>query len=451
MAVTDDMMRNRITDESVELMRRRIGYSNPTVRSGVSQLPWATVATPDSIRHHVNGYGDDNPLYCDPRYGRHTRWLSQVAPPGYLASGGPDARADGKAHGEEGDAADVVPGTEPEVWLRRLGRRIPDDLDRETRRALRGGQLYASGSDTTYYRPQWVGDYAAGSAGGVFDVADKQSEFAGRSVVVTNRQLSWNQRGEILSVGTGWLIHAERRKVDGSNKYASDEPASYTDDDLAEIEAAYDREFRRGADTLYWEDVEVGAELPTMVKGPLTVTDMINQHMGSGWFGYGNPALRLGYENRKRMRGFYTKNAYNAWDVIQRVHWEPNLAAEVGVPLMYDIAPMRMAWLTHYCTNYVGDDGWLFRLRVELRRFNYFGDTTWMKGVVTGKHMTDELGPAIDIEITGTNQRGGENCKGEATLLVASRARGPMVLPSPPPELAHRVLDIGAARDGASA
>src|SRR5205823_8586173 len=164
-----------------------------------------------------------------------------------------------------------------------------------------------------------------------------------------------------------------------------------------------------------------------------------------------NPALRLGYENRQRMRGFYTKNAYNAWDVIQRVHWEPKLAAEVGVPLMYDIAPMRMAWLTHYCTNYTGDDGWLFRLRVELRRFNYFGDTTWMKGVVTGKHMTDELGPAIDIEITGTNQRGGENCKGEATLLVASRARGPMVLPSPPPELAHRVLDIGAARDGASA
>ena len=43
--------------------------------------------------------------------------------------------------------------------------------------------------------------------------------------------------------------------------------------------------------------------LPTMVKGPLTVTDLINMHMGGGWFGYGNPPLRLGFENRKKMRG----------------------------------------------------------------------------------------------------------------------------------------------------
>jgi hypothetical protein len=309
-------------------------------------------------------------------------------------------------------------------------------------------QLYASGSDTTYYRPLWVGDYAAGTAGGVYAVDDKASSFAGRSVVVTNKQFSWNQRGEILDLGTGWLIHAERKKVDSTNKYATDEPAFYTDDDLAAIEAAYEHEYRRGADTLYWEDVEVGAALPTMVKGPLTLTDMFNQHMGSGWFGYGNPALRLAYENRRRMRGFYTRNKHNAWDVIQRVHWEPDLAAEVGVPLMYDIAPMRMAWLTHYCTNYMGDDAWLFRLRVDLRRFNYFGDTTWLRGVVTAKHLSDGNGPAIDIEITGTNQRGKENSKGEATLLVASRAHGPVILPQPTPHLVRKVVEINAARRG---
>ena len=62
--------------------------------------------------------------------------------------------------------------------------------------------------------------------------------------------------------------------------------------------------------------------LPTMVKGPLTVTDLINMHMGGGWFGYGNPPLRLAFENRKKMRGFYTKNEFGAWDVVQRVHWE---------------------------------------------------------------------------------------------------------------------------------
>src|SRR5262249_14803556 len=171
-------------------------------------------------------------------------------------------------------------------------------FDRETRGALRGVQLFASGGDSYHFRPFYVGDYTAGGAGGIANVEDKASEFAGRSVIVTNRHVSWNQRGEITGMGESWLIHAERRRATSDNKYAQDEAAFYTDEQLDEIDAAYDAEYQRGPDTLYWEDIEEGAELPTMVKGPLSVTDMINQHMGAGWFGYGNPALRLGYENR---------------------------------------------------------------------------------------------------------------------------------------------------------
>jgi acyl dehydratase len=433
-----NLMRNRITDEGVALMRRRIGYANPTVRSGTRQLPWWTVTSSDAIRHHTNGYGDDNPLYCDPEYGTRTRWGAQIAPPGFTAGGGPRA-AQVPLPPEYGDEDDVPPGDEQAAWLRRLGKRPTEAFDRETRSALRGVQLYASGGDSFYYRPFYPGDYVAGSAGGISNVEDKQSEFAGRSVIVTNRHVSWNQRGEITSMGEGWLIHAERRKATSDNKYAKDEAAFYTDEQLDEIDAAYENEYQRGADTLYWEDVEVGAELPTMVKGPLSVTDMINQHMGGGWFGYGNPALRLGYENRKRMRGFYTKNRFNAWDVVQRVHWEQELAQEVGVPLMYDIAPMRAAWVTHYCTNFMGDDAWLFHVHNELRRFNFFGDTTWFRATVSDKYDSPEIGPAIDIEITGTNQRGKPNCQASATILLASRAKGPVVLPEPPVDIRQRV------------
>ena len=442
---TTDLERSQITDAGVELMRRRVGYPNPTVRSGTRQLPWWTVATPDAIRHHVNGYGDDNPLYCDPDYGRTTRWGVQLAPPGFAAAGGPRAHeVDPEA--ELGDTDDVLPGDEDDAWFRRLGRQVPAEFDRETRGALRGVQLYASGSDSYHYRPMFVGDYHAGSAGGVYRVEDKQSEFAGRSVIVTNRHFSWNQRSEVTTMGNGWLIHAERRKATSANKYASDEAAFYTDEQLAEIETAYDNEYRRGADTLFWEDVEVGEKLPTMVKGPLTVTDMINQHMGEGWFGYGNPALRLGWENRKRMRGFYSRNRYNAWDVIQRVHWEQELAQEVGVPLMYDIAPMRMAWITHYCTNYMGDDGWLYHVHNELRRFNFFGDTTWFGGTITAKYVSPEVGPAIDIHISGVNQRGKENSHADATILVASREHGPVILPSPPVELTRKAVELMEAK-----
>ena len=407
----DGLIKGRITDDSVDQMRRRIGYPNPTVRSGTVTLPWNTECTPDSVRHFCEGYGDDNPLFVDRRYGAGTRWAGQVAPPGFEATMGYDR-------------SPVV----------------PEPLARETRGALRGVQLFHSGNESRFYRPVVVGD-VLDRMNVVHDVEDKQSEFAGRSVLVTNK-LTWaNQRGEVVTDQLKWFVHAERRKVkeaetvgaDTRPRKPKDAAASYSDEQLADIEAAYDAEYRRGADTLWFEDIEVGATLPTMVKGPLTVTDLINMHMGGGWFGYGNPALRLGFENRKKMRGFYTKNEFGAWDVVQRVHWEPELARAVGVPAAYDIGPMRWAWLLHYCTNWCGDDAWLYRVRGEFRAFNYMGDATWISAVVTDVQRSDDLGSIVEIEVTGTNQRGQKNINGWATIIVPSREHGPVVLPEPPP------------------
>jgi hypothetical protein len=173
------------------------------------------------------------------------------------------------------------------------------------------------------------------------------------------------------------------------------------------------------------------------VKGPMVITDQINHYMGWGWGPYGNGALRLGYENRKRMPGFYSRNNFNSWDVIQRVHWDPDIAREVGVPLMYDIGPMRHAWAVNYCTNFMGDDAWLYHLRTERRRVSDFGDTTWWTGTVTKKHV-DDIGSAIDVEFTETSQRDKVNSICHATILVASRERGPVDLPLPPREVKTR-------------
>jgi len=128
------------------------------------------------------------------------------------------------------------------------------------------------------------------------------------------------------------------------------------------------------------------------------------------------------------------------------VHWDPELAQEVGVPMTYDIGPMRRAWVVHFLTNFMGDDGWLFHLHTEWRRFNYFGDTTWWNGTVMAKHARGELGPAIDVELTGTNQRGVVNSQATATILLASREHGPVELPVAPRALSERVVQLRAER-----
>jgi hypothetical protein len=217
---------------------------------------------------------------------------------------------------------------------------------------------------------------------------------------------------------------------------------------LAEIEAAYESEYRRGADTWYVEDVRPGQRLPRMVKGPLTITDLINIHMGAGWFSYGNPPFRLAYENRKRLRGFYSRNQFNAWDTIQRVHWDSGLAGQVGVSSAYDIAGMRQAMLNNYCTNLAGDDAWIYRVKYDLRSFNYMGDTTWIEGVVTEVSVDGDLGPRVELDLRGVNQRGEENITGSATVLMASRSTGLAKLPKPPPPTQYRAADWLARRPG---
>lgn len=401
--MTQDLVIGRISAESVELMRKRIGYPNPTLRVGIMNEPWNKVATDDAIRRYALCTGDDNPLYTSSEYAEATRWGCVIAPPGFEKSMGIDR-----------------------------SRSMSAEFERDTRKALRGVHLFHSGGENYYYGPIVEGDKLYKSKW-VESVEEKESEFAGRSAIVTNGLAHWNQSGSVMVSGVDWFVHTERKKVKANGKYAKEEPASYTDEQLKEIEAAYDAERQRGGDSLFLEDVEVGDSLPQMVKGPLTVTDMINLHMGAGWLVYGNPPYRLAYENRKKLRGFYTKNEYNAWDTLQRIHWDEAHAREIGVRGTYDIGAMRQLMLHHYCTNFAGDDAWVYRIRFELRRFNYIGDTTWISGSVTDARVDDVLGPLVEISLRGINQRGDVNVEGSATILVNSRTHGEMQLPPSPP------------------
>lgn len=401
--MSDGLIHGAITDESIEMMRARIGYPNPTMRTGVVTWPWNETASADSIRQFAHGYGDINPLYTDRNYGPSTRWGAMIAPPGYEWTMGID-------HSPV----------------------IPDDLRDRTRGALRGVHLFNAGHEGWFYRPIQPGTTLRRS-GVLADVQEKESTFAGRSVICTNENAWWDDDGLIVARRRPWYIHAERKKVDAGGRASkpAEERASYSEDDLAEIDAAYDAEFIRGADTLYYEDVVVGEDGPRMVKGPMVITDIMNFFMGAGWYGYGFPALRLGRENRKRLRGFYSRDDFGAWDAIMRIHWDDGGAQRIGVPAAYDIGPMRWTWLVHYATNFSGDDGWVYRVRGEFRRFNYVGDTTWIASTVTDKRVDPELGPLVELELSGVNQRGEQNIRGNATILLASREHGPVTLPEP--------------------
>src|SRR5260370_33165325 len=76
----------KLSDEALERSRRRLGVPQPLQRS-----PHNLEVSRDGSRHFAYGYGDDNPLYCEPAYGKNTRWGTLIAPPGFMYPVGDEA------------------------------------------------------------------------------------------------------------------------------------------------------------------------------------------------------------------------------------------------------------------------------------------------------------------------------------------------------------------------
>ena len=137
------------------------------------------------------------------------------------------------------------------------------------------------------------------------------------------------------------------------------------------------------------------------------------------------------------MPAFWNTDKTGVPGPMQRVHWDEHRARDLGLPAPYDYGRMRLCWLTHLVTNWIGDDGWLLSISNELRGFNFIGDTTICTGEVVRKRIE---GPhhIVDLDIRATNQNGDVTSPGTASVILPSREAGDVILPIPPENLRIR-------------
>ena len=391
----------QITDEAVAKLRGRIG---------VPQLypapPHYRRPGEDAFRHVARSYGDDNPLWCDPAYGAGTRWKSVLAPPALIG----------------GDSL--------------IGEDVLTDEERDRQRDLRGDPLrgvhaFYAASEREWWAPL-PPDQGIFRRTALVGVVDRPSEFGGRGVQEWTAQAFQTEAGVLLGAQYRMMYRTERAQARERKKYADVTVEPWDEQGIAEIEAQYAAECPRGAEPRWWEDVQPGDRIASLVKGPLTVTDMICWHVGMGMGMYDVAPLRLGYLNRRRIPRFYQRDELGIPDVMQRVHWDPAYARRTGNPTTFDYGRMRETWLIHACTDWMGDDAWLWKLRVEFRKFNYVGDVQWVEGEVVRHYLAEGERPAVDLELRTRNQRDEITSPGSATVLLPSRQYGPVRLPDPP-------------------
>ena len=347
MSTTTERTFPKITERGLEDLRARIG-----VKIGATAEPWCYEATRDNIRHYAHGIGDDNPLWCDPDYAAKTAHGGIIALPSFLFS-----------------TSRIVSGY--------VG-------------GLPGVHAMWSGADWTWHKNVKRNDEISTEAY-LKDLVEHQTRFAGRAVQQIYHVDFFNQQGDKVAEADSWCFRTERDHArEQGSKYKevrAREPRRYTREEIGEACKLYANEEIRGANRRYWEDVKEGEELPTMFKGPMTVTGFIAY--AQGWGGLYIRANKLAWKLIDSHPGVGITNRFGIPDVPERVHWEEDFALEVGAPGAYDYGPERTSWLTHHLTNWMGDDGFLRKASCKIRRHNPEGDMLFIKGKVTRKFVED--------------------------------------------------------------
>jgi acyl dehydratase len=367
-----------ITDKSLADLRKLID-----VPIEDSLEPWCYEATRDNIRHWAHGIGDDNPLWCDPAYAAATPYGRVLAPPSFIFP---------------------------------LNRSFSGYVG-----GLAGVHAMFAGIDVTWHKPMMLGDQFTTKVW-LKDLIEHRTKFAGRSIQQIYRCEFYDQSHALIAEGDSWCFRTERDTArERGTKYDQEKkkpPVHYTREGLAKIFAHYEAEKVRGAQPRYIEDVHAGDRLPSMVKGPMTITGFIA--FAQGWGGLYIRANRLALKQLQKHPGLGIPNKFGIPDVPERVHWEDDLATLVGTPAAYDYGPERCSWMSHHLTDWIGDSGFLRHLEVKIRRHNPVGDTLYITGEVT-RTFVEGGAHCAEIAERAVNQDGELSVLATATVRLPSR------------------------------
>ena len=226
-----------------------------------------------------------------------------------------------------------------------------------------------------------------------------------------------DEHGSHVAQGESYCFRTERDTARERAKYEAIERRVDPGPDRGDRPALRDEQARRrGAETRYVEDVSAGDEIPAVTKGPYTATTAIAYLLG--WGGLYVRAHGDAFDLFERHPALGIPNEHGVPEPPERVHWDPDLARRVGVPGAYDYGPERISWLGHAVTDWMGDDGFLRRLMVQVRRHNVLGELVTCGGRVRS---VDNPSGIVEIELLATNQDGHESARGVAEVKLPRR------------------------------
>jgi acyl dehydratase len=337
---------DEVTDSDLEEALRYVGVTIPSEH-------YNTCASHDAIRHFAMAIADDNPLWVDEEYARKTRWGGIIAPPSFLMSVNNGAATAG----------------------------------------LKGMLRLAASWDIHYTEPVRVGTQFQTSTT-IVDAALVERNRGGRMIRHTAETHYRDRDGRLLARGR---CDSFRLPMKGGSSvgYVPRQP-EYTSEEIGDIETQILAEIRRGAERLLPNEIKIGDTLGQVVKGPISLVDQLCWYAAYNMIAFGGWPLESAVRKRDQtgVRDLQLQHA-------AKTH--ADMARQVGMPGIWVSSPAVFSWFVQLLTNWHGDDGFLRRIRLAVRRPVVLGDTVWCTGLVKAID-----GINVECELRGTNQIGEE-------------------------------------------
>lgn len=284
--------------------------------------------------------------------------------------------------------------------------------------------LIFGGDEWWFYGPKVFGGDQLTNEKIPFDYSVKDTKFAGPTCFQRGDNNYYNQDGDFIAKQRSTTIRyrADLALEMGAIKDSEDDPV-WTPEQLDELE---DKKYEYikmmhdlGHGKRYWDDVQVGDELPVRVIGPHSIASFATEwraYLFTIWGGTHRPGMNMedfgftkemaGHENDPVMERDNPEWTDGAYFGPSRGHLFPQFARKIGMPRGYGYGASMGAWILDYLNGWAGEWGQVVHCNSSYRGPAFTGDATIMTAKIIDKKVDEEGRNIVQMDCKMTNQLG---------------------------------------------
>lgn len=357
----------------------------------------------NDIRRWAHAMHYANLLHYDPKFASESRWGKLVAPQSF-------AIATDDGHGAAPACVGCIPNS----------------------------HLLFGGDEWWFYDTRtFAGDYIYNERI-PYDYVVKDTSFAGPTCFQRGDNNYRNQNGDMVakqrSTSIRYLADAGGESVDTS---AAEDPV-WTKEELDALE---ERKFTwiqmihdLGHKERWWDDVNVGDQLPERVFGPHSIASFTTEWRAYIINTWGTMDMRkndlealgftkemAGYENDPDMQLINPELTDGAYYGPSRGHLFPAWARKIGMPRAYGYGASMGAWVTDYLAGWAGEHGMVVHSIANYRGPALAGDVTVQTAEVVDKMINEDGRHLIQVKQKMTTHTGTTMCTATAEIQLPKK------------------------------